>query len=289
MKSPLSVLLATRDEEKNLPRSLASVSGLADQLLVLDSSSADRSVEIALAAGAEVHALEYEHARLIPSILQWGLDHLPIRNEWILILEADQALSPELQQEIGGLLLAPPPHTHGYYLRRRQIFRGRPIRFGGYGSKRMLKLFRRGRARLDPDEQDTRVYVEGRVGYLRHPMVEWNRKEDDILFYLGKHLRYADAFAREELRRRRGLAFQGRARLLGTPDERVLWAKELYRRLPLGLRPLLYFLWRYFVRLGILDGSNGFVFHFLQAFWFRLVVDLRLRELLADERLSGPE
>jgi glycosyltransferase involved in cell wall biosynthesis len=279
---PLSVLVTTRNEEANVERCLASVHGFADQIFVLDSESNDRTVEIA-GRYAEVRTLAYEHGRIIPWIFQWGLDNLPLRNDWVLILEADQAVPPELQTEIAALLARPEIREDGFYIRRQQIFRGKPLRFGGYGSKVLLKLFRRSRSELDPVEQDTRVYVRGAVGRLRAPLVEWNRKEDAILFYLEKHLRYAEAFAQEEYeRRRRVLPWKLTPRLFGTPDERVLWLKDRYYRMPLFVRPALYFLYRYFFLLGILDGPTGFVFHFLQAFWFRLVVDIRLDELLRN-------
>ncbi len=283
-RAPLTVLVPTRNEEANLERTLAAIAPWVDQLVVLDSESGDRSVEIARAHGAEVVQLAYEHGRIIPWIFQWALDHHPIRNGWILLIEADQAVSEPLRREIERVVADPAERRAAFYLRRRQIFRGKPIRFGGYGGKKLLKLFRKGAGELDPVEQDTRVYVRGEVGTLAGPLVEWNRKEDSILFYLEKHLRYAEAFAREEHRRRNeALAFKGNPRLLGTPDERILWQKRLWYRMPLYLRPFLYFFWRYVVRLGILDGWNGFVFHFLQAFWFRLVVDLRLSELRRDE------
>ena len=283
-RAPLTVLVTTRDEALNLARCLESVRPLADQLLVLDSESTDGTVEIARRFADEVATLPYDSTRIIPWIFQWGLDHLPIRNDWVLILEADQAIPPPLAAEIAAIVSRPDPAENGFTIRRRQFFRGRPIRWGGYGGKRLLKLFRRAHGRLDPEEQDTRVYVDGAIGHLRHPLEESNRKEEEILFYLQKHLRYAEAFAREELKRRDGLAFRGRARLFGTPDERVLWQKRLWYRLPLHLRPFLYFFYRYFLRLGLLDGWNGFVFHFLQAFWFRLVVDLRIAELRSRER-----
>jgi glycosyltransferase involved in cell wall biosynthesis len=286
-RAPLSVLVVTRNEELNLERCLASVRGLADQIFVVDSESGDRTVEIARRYADEVRELPYDHGRIIPWIFQWGLDHLPIRNPWVLILEADQALPPVLRQEIAALLARPRIDENGFYIRRRQIFRGRPIRFGGYGGKRLLKLFRRDRAELDPLEQDTRVYVRGKTGRLRAPLEEWNRKEDAIQFYLEKHLRYAEAFAREELaRRRQAIPWKLTPRLFGTADERTLWLKALYYRLPLFVRPALYFFYRYVLLLGILDGKTGFVFHFLQAFWFRLVVDIRLEELL---RQTPPE
>lgn len=280
IKAPLSVLFVTRNEEANIERSLASVHGFADQILVIDSESQDGTVAIARRYAEQVANLPYEHGRIIPWIFQWGLDNLPIRNEWVLILEADQSLSAELRAEIATLLARPEIPESGFYIRRRQIFRGRPINFGGYGSKFILKLFRRGHGELDPVEQDTRVYVRGKVGRLRAPLEEWNRKEDEILFYLQKHLRYAEAFAREEHEREiRGLSWKVEPRLFGTPDERVLWLKNRYYRLPRYVRPALYFAYRYFFLLGILDGANGFLFHFLQAFWFRLIVDVRLGEL----------
>lgn len=280
---PLCVLVTTRNEEVNIERCLQSVHGFADQIFVLDSESTDSTVEIARAY-AEVHTLVYDHSRIIPWIFQWGLDNLPLRHDWVLILEADQAVSPELRDEIAALLARPDgPREDGYYIRRRQIFRGKPLRFGGYGSKVLLKLFRRSRSELDPVEQDTRVYVRGPVGRLRAPLEEWNLKEDSIQFYLQKHLRYAEAFAQEELRRRRGeVPWKTKPRLFGTPDERILWLKDRYYRMPLYVRPVLYFLYRYFVLLGILDGRTGFLFHVLQAFWFRLIVDARLEELMQE-------
>ncbi len=286
---PLTVLAVTRNEEWNIERTLASVHGWVEQILVIDSESTDATVEIASRYADEVHSLPYEHGRIIPWIFQWGLDNLAIRNDWVLILEADQSVTPALRTELEALFAAPVPHD-GYYLRRRQIFRGKPIRFGGYGGKRLLKLFRRDRAELDPVEQDTRVYVRGSLGELHGLLEEWNRKEDAILFYLEKHLRYAEAFAQEELKRRRDKPpRKTQPRFLGTPDQRILWMKDLYQRLPLFFRPAVYFAYRYFALAGILDGANGFVFHFLQAFWFRLIVDIRLRELLrSGDRSEEP-
>ena len=110
---PLTVLVTTRNEELNLERTLRSVHGFADQILVIDSESEDRTQEIARQWADEVHDLPYEHGRIIPWIFQWGLEHLPIRNEWILILEADQAVSPALRQEIAALLVRPQIRENG--------------------------------------------------------------------------------------------------------------------------------------------------------------------------------
>jgi glycosyltransferase involved in cell wall biosynthesis len=283
MKIPVTVLVVTLNEESNIERCLASVHDLADQLLVLDSQSKDRTVEIARRYADEVHGLIYVHDAIIPWIFQWGLDNLSIRNEWVLILEADQALSPELRAELwerfrrGGEAI----EENGFYIRRQQMFRGKWIRHGGYGSKYLLKLFRRSCGGLDETEQDTHVYVHGKVRKLRHPLVEDNAKESSILFYLSKHLRYAEAFAREEYERRLGREqWKVRPSLFGRPDQRALWMRQSYYRMPLYLRAGLYFIYRYVFLLGFLDGRTGTIFHFLQAFWFRLVVDIRLAEMM---------
>jgi glycosyltransferase involved in cell wall biosynthesis len=277
---PLTVIVVTRDEALNIERSLQSVRGFAEQIVVVDSESTDGTLEIARRLADEVHSLPYDHTRIIPWIFQWALDHAAIRNPWVLLLEADQAVSPELRAEIARVVGSPTTRENGFYIRRRQIFRGRPIRFGGYGRKRLLKLFRRGFGQLDPLEQDTRVYVTGSVGTLSAALEEWNRKEDAILFYLSKHLRYADAFAREELERAEAhIPFKLRPSPWGRPDARTLWLKTLYYRSPRFLRAAGYFFFRYVVLLGFLDGANGLMFHFFQAFWFRLVVDIRIGEL----------
>jgi glycosyltransferase involved in cell wall biosynthesis len=279
---PVTLVVTTRNEEANIGRCLSSADGLVDQIFVIDSESEDSTAQIAREY-AQVVILPYDHGKIIPWIYQWGLDNLPIRNEWVMILEADQAITQPLREELLTLFSSSNIAEEGFYIRREQVFRGQRLRFGGYGSKYMLKLFRRSTAQLDPEESDTRVYVQGKVRRLSSPIVENNVKEDDILFYLQKHLRYAETFAREEALRRKGLvAWKVRPAFFGTPDQRVLWLKRLYFRLPLYVRPFAYFFYRYFILLGFLDGKQGSIFHFLQAFWFRLILDIRLDEILKD-------
>ena len=281
---PVTLLVTTRNEAANIERCLCSAHEFVDQIVVIDSESEDETVSIARKY-AQVVSLTYDHSKIIPWIYQWGLDNLPIRNEWVMILEADQMLTPELKGEMEKLFSGTAIREKGFYIRRQQVFRGKALRFGGYGSKYMLKLFRRDAGELDPEETDTRVYVKGLTKRLKSPIIEENRKEDEILFYLQKHLRYADVFAREELQRREeGFKWKQQPRLFGTPDQRVLWLKQIFFRLPLYVRPFIYFFYRYIVLFGFLDGKQGAIFHFMQAFWFRLVWDIRLEELKGKGR-----
>jgi hypothetical protein len=141
--------------------------------------------------------------------------------------------------------------------------------------------------RVDLDELvDVHFYVQPLVGRLEHDVIEDNVKDRNLAFWIGKQLRFAERQAVEELRGRSG-AGTGSAvppRLLGSPDQRVLRLKEVWRRLPRYVRPFLLFGYRYVIRLGFLDGKEGFLYHFTQALLYRLAVDVRMEELEAEHR-----
>jgi glycosyltransferase involved in cell wall biosynthesis len=278
--APLSVVVLTFNEERNLASCLESVAGWAARVVVVDSGSTDRTLAIAARFGAEVVSHPFEsHARQ----WQWALSTLPLATEWVLAIDADQSLTPELKEEIASVLprWSAPGSPVGAYINRRQIFRGRWIRHGGYYPKYLLKLFRRDVVTLDEgDVVDHHFVVAGPTAVLRGDLVEDNRNEADIAVWIDKHNRYAAGQAREEQARwgdgapggKRGSAF-------GSPDDRTLWRKRIWNRLPLYIRPFGYFFYRYVIRFGFLDGKEGFIFHFMQAFWYRLLVDINRDEI----------
>lgn len=277
----LAVVVLTWNEEQNLPRCLESVAPLGCPVFVLDSGSTDATLDIA----GSYHARCFHHPfHTHNEQWSWALGNLPLESEWVLGLDSDQSLTPELARELQSTFAdAIAADIDGFYVTRRQIFRGRWIRYGGYYPKRLLKIFRRERVLFDhSDLVDHHFYVRGRTIILLHDIVEDNRKEDDIIFWIEKHTRYAALLATEEYQRRNG-ALRGPVQpsLLGSPDQQILVLKAWWRRLPLFVRPTLYFLYRYFGRGGWMDGKQGFLFHFLHAFWFRVVIDAKLDEMAA--------
>jgi glycosyltransferase involved in cell wall biosynthesis len=276
-RAPVTVVVLTFNEARNLEACLESVSSWAKAVFVVDSGSTDETVAIGHRLGATVvtHPFETHAAQW-----RWALDHLPIHTSWVLAVDADQQLTPELQAEIVARTTDPASaHVNGFYLNRRQIFRGRWIRHGGYYPKYLLKLFRREAVSIDAgDLVDHHFTVSGHTECCRHDMLEDNRNEADIAAWIAKHNRYAVLQAQQEKANRQSAARVPLRALWGSPDDRTRWLKQCWGRLPLFLRPCGYFVYRYVLRLGFLDGREGFIFHVLQGFWYRLLVDINILE-----------
>ena len=282
----LAAVVLTHNEELNLSACLASLQGLPHTLTVVDSGSTDGTLSIAAAHGARTLAHPFvSHA----TQWRWALEQLEPNVEWVLGLDADQCLSTELRAELVRLFAGNDDRLcrySGFYLNRRQVFRGTWIRHGGYYPKYLLKLFRVANVQIDDrDLMDHHFYVSGGVDKLHGDLIEDNLKERDIGFWISKHVRYAELHAREELSRRKsGSPWLLRPAFFGTPDQRIAWLKRLWYRMPLYVRPVLYFVYRYVLRRGFMDGKQGFIFHFLQSFWYRVLVDIRLDDLRSQVR-----
>lgn len=285
MPAEFSVIILTYNEELHLPRLLKSLDGLGAPLFILDSGSTDQTLAIAQKHGATVLYNPFENH---PRQWDFALNHFEIQTPWIIGLDSDHILSAELYQKLKAFRNAEiPDSVNGIYFNRKNFFKGKWLKHGGYFPKYLLKMFRRGKGRSDLNENmDHRFIIEGesiiwRDGYL----LEENLKESDISFWIAKHNKYSDLVAREELERRKKIRSQSiKPRLFGSPDERIAWMKQIWWKMPLFIRPFLYFFHRYFIQLGILDGTRGFIFHFLQAFWFRLVVDIKMYEYIRREK-----
>jgi glycosyltransferase involved in cell wall biosynthesis len=277
-RAPVAILILTYNEALNVEHCLKSVAGWCSEIHVVDSGSTDSTLDIVRAYTDHVYTHEYVDHR---SQLTWAFEHVPFSSDWILLLDADNAISNLLQGEIARALSRDNRAVDGYYLAHQYYFRGKPIR----GFKPWsLRLLRKGTFEIDQSELvDFRIVVRSRVGYLPGTMTEQNRKEDDIDFWIDKHQKFSSRMAAEEVLRRSGyLDWSFRPKLLGSHDERIAWLKSRWYTMPLNVRPFLYFAYRYVYKRGFLDGANGFVYHFLQAFWFRLLVDIKMADIYRE-------
>ncbi|HUY18545.1 MAG TPA: glycosyltransferase family 2 protein [Candidatus Binataceae bacterium] len=272
MSKPLSVVILTFNEELNLPQCLRSLAGLECETFIVDSGSSDRTAEIARSFGATV----VEHPFVNQGLqLNWALDNLPIRTPWVMRLDADERLTPELAAELGTILPSAPADVSAAEIKRRVYFWGRWIRHGGYYPFWLLRLWRHRQARCEERWMDEHMTVEsGRVIRLGHDFIDENHK--GLGFWIDKHNRYADREVADLLAAAKGSSAEAPG---NAQARRRRWLKQnLYGRLPMFWRAFFYWLYRYFILLGFLDGKPGLVFHFLQAFWYRFMIDAKLYE-----------
>ncbi len=263
-KLPISVIVAVRNEAKNLPRCLQAL-GDVGEVYVIDSQSTDDTVEIARSYGAQVVQFHYEGGW--PKKRQWAMNTLPIAYDWILLLDADEVLTPELSDEICSEIQNPA--VNGYSILLRVWFLGRALRHGDVGLWK-LSLFRRGKGQYecrlkDQDasmadmEVHEHVFVEGPTAKLRNPLIHHN--VESLSRYIQKHDEYSNWECRVLMQR--GGDKELPPSLLGSQAQRRRWLKRKLFAVPGS--PFLFFLYRYVLRFGFLDGVPGLIYCGFQA------------------------
>ncbi|MGI9149139.1 MAG: glycosyltransferase family 2 protein [Chloroflexota bacterium] len=280
MKAPLSVLVPTLDEELNLQACLNSVAW-ADEVFVVDSFSHDRTVAMARENGAQVvqHAFEsYSRQK------NWALDTLPWRNDWVLIVDADERVTPELRTEIETVLAH--ADCDGYYLNRRFIFLGAWIRHAGWYPSWNLRLFRHRLGRYDDREVHEHLVLNGRAGYLHHDLLHLDRR--GLEAFVARHNRYSTLEAAARFKAERDAPDRARlpVSLMASPIQRKRFLRERVWPWVPG-KPLALFVYMYVLRRGFLDGRAGIalcIFHAFQEF----MVGLKLAELRRLSSLLTP-
>jgi glycosyltransferase involved in cell wall biosynthesis len=263
-KLPVSVIIAVRNEAKNLPRCLQALTDVGE-VYVIDSQSTDETVEIARSNGAQVVQFHYQGGW--PKKRQWAMNTLPIAYDWILLLDADEVLTPELTEEIRAAIQNPA--IDGYFIMLRTWFLGRALRHGDVALWKM-SLFRRDKGRYecrlkDQDasmadmEVHEHVVVEGATARLQNPLIHHN--VESLSRYIQKHNEYSNWECRVLLQR--GDDKELPPSLFGTQAQRRRWLKHRLFAVPGS--PVLIFLYRYVLRFGFLDGVPGLIYCGFQA------------------------
>ena len=272
----LSVLIPTRNERRNIVDCIRSVSW-CDEVVVVDSGSGDGTQELAQAGGARVVDFKWDGRH--PKKKNWALENVPWKNEWVLILDADERIRPELAAEIRSALRQ--PRVDGYFINRRFIFLEKWIKHCGYYPSWNLRLFRHRKGRYEKlhsgdtasgdNEVHEHVVLNGPAAYLQEDMLHY--AYPDIYTWIEKHNRYSNWEAEVEVRGEGNGGIR-----LGAGSRLALrrWLRNRSRRLP--FRPTLRFLYSYVLKRGFLDGYHGYIFCRLLASYEMLNV-LKAREL----------
>lgn len=277
-KLPVTVIILSFNEELHIRRCLERITPVVERVVVIDSFSTDRTVEIARELGAEVYQNVWKN---YAAQFQWGVDRAAITTEWTMRLDSDEYLEPGLIAEIRDKLPGFPAEITACALRLKVIFRGKFIRWGGYHSTLLTRIWRTDAGQIEQRWMDEHIVISRgqRVRVAGGDLVDENLK--DIGWWIDKHNGYTTRQMIDFINLEHPL-FPMDQRLQVDTNSHAKWKRFLrnivFARTPLYLRSVLYFFQRYFLRLGFLDGRRGFLFHFMQGFWNFMLIDAKVDE-----------
>ena len=272
----LSILILTRNEEAHIARCLESAFRLTKSVFVLDSNSVDNTAEIVKHTNATLISGDFSS---FAEKFNWGLENIEFKTPWVMRLDADELLSDRLITQTIPLLHSLDPEVVGIYVKRQLWFMGRWIRFGGMYPTYSMRILRPEAVSCEIRNMDEHIILH----YGRHISLDADLMDiplTDLSSWIVKHVEYASLEAKSSvLGYSSGSHDDDFMNLFGTFPQRIRWFKvRIFYRMPLFVRPVLYFIYRYFVRLGFLDGKNGFVFHFMHGLWYRILIDAKIVE-----------
>lgn len=275
----LAVLILTRNEERHIERALRSVAEISDEIVVVDSYSTDRTVEIASGLGARVLQNPFVN---YAKQFQWGLDNGGITASWIMRLDADEVIEPALAAEIAAKLPLLAPEIAGVNLKRKHIFMGRWIRHGGRYPLVLLRIWRNGVGRIEDRWMDEHIVLDsGRTVTFDGSFSDINL--NDLTYFTDKHNKYSTREAIDALNLQLGLFDRDTSLSHGDQQGQASIKRRIkegiYNRIPYYFSVPAYFIYRYIFQLGFLDGPQGLVYHFLQGAWYRFLVGAKVEEL----------
>ena len=273
----VTAIILTFNEELHLARCIKSLDGIASEVLVVDCFSTDATLEIAQKYGARVVQRAWvNHA----TQFNWALTQIDANVDWVLRIDADEVLTPELVDQVRTRLPSLGSEVEGVLLDRRMAFQGRLICYGGVFPVQVLRLFRAGHGQCENRWMDEHIKVSGKTVRFTGELIDDNLQS--LTWWIDKHNGYATREVVDLLNLDYGfMPLDTVARLRGAGQAGFKrWLKEVvYAQLPDGLRAFVYFFYRYVLRLGFLDGREGTAFHVLQGLWYRYLVDVKLREV----------
>lgn len=269
----ITVIILTKNEENDIERCIRSVEGWVKRIVVVDSGSTDRTTDIAKDLGVEVVAHEpfLDYAKQF----NWAIDNLNIQTTWVFRLDADEVVTPELRKELEKELEHhATDDVSGFMMRYKVSFLGRYLKHGGFYPFLKITIFKYGKGRFEDRAMGEHIVLsEGRCIDLKNDAIHYAFKSIDQ--YVLKHNWYATREVQDYFDVRSG---RENALLDGQPERAKKLRDGLYYRLPMFLRAKLFFWYRYYLRLGFLDGTPGYIFAFLQAYWYRTLVDAKIYE-----------
>lgn len=283
-KLPVTAIILTFNEKLNLKSCLDSIKEFVDDIIVVDSFSIDNTLDIAKSYTNKVYQNHFINQA---KQFIWAIANTDIKNEWILRIDADERWTNEGFDELKKII--ENNSADGVYVKMKIFFMGRWIKHGGFYPNYFLRVYKKSLGKMEDRWMDEHIKVNGKTLISNIDVIESNYdRQQNISLWTDKHNKYSTREAIEFLISKYNLKqMDSVANIWGNKTERKRWLKEkFYFKLPLFIRPLLYYFHRYIFKLGFLDGKEGFIFHYLHAFWYRFLVDAKIYQI---EQLAKKE
>ena len=275
----LAAVILTKDEAKHIERCLNTLQGVVDDIVVVDCFSSDDTKELAERLGARVIQHPWKN---YATQLNYGIYECGITADWIWRIDADEFLEGNLGNAVKDYIQDAPSDVNGIYVRKRIDFMGKPLLHGGWYPSYHVKVFRRGHGDCENRWMDEHIRLFDGKSITIEDGNQVDANLNDLTWWTGKHNGYATREMVDMLMMEYGLdakAEEVTPKFFGTEEQRKRWLKLRYVKAPLFLRPFINFTYRYFFKGGFLDGKEGFLWHILQGFWYRMLVDAKIYEI----------
>lgn len=280
----LTIVIITKNEEKNLKKCIESFNGIAKRIVIVDSYSSDGTKTLCEKMKSDNNISFYEHKFINHSEqLNWAFKNTNINTTWTMRMDADEELTPELVNELQKKLPKIASDVNGIILKRRVYFMGRWIKHGGKYPELLLRIFRTGFGECEQKFMDEHLIIKsGNTIKFDEDIIDNNNKH--LEWWTNKHNWYSNKEV-EDYQGKLDVTLDNSSESLmdesiikGQAERKRFIKNNGYYKLPLFFRAHIYFIYRYYVRLGFLDGKEGKIYHFLQAYWYRFLVDAKIYE-----------
>lgn len=280
----ISIVILTYNSEKSISRTLLSIAAITDDIHVVDSFSDDHTIEICRGFNCSINQRGFDN---YAEQRNWAISSLELKYPWQFHIDSDEELEPELVHKIKCLDLSSTDFD-GYLVGRKTVVLGRVLRFGGIAKTWHCRLFRSGKGRCEDRLYDQHFICDGRVGLIKAFMRD--HQEASLSEWTARHNRWSDLEAREVMKQAMSHdEGEIQARLDGNPIERRRFYKTLYYKNPIFMRAVVFFIYRYVIQLGFLDGYPGLIYHVLQGLWFRFLIDAKIYECRLQSSNVAPK
>ena len=266
----ITAIILTYNEEKHIERCLLSIKEVVKRIIIIDSFSTDRTLEIVKKYNVEILQNKWIN---YSKQLNWGIENANVETDWILRIDSDESVTKNLAKKIRENLNKFSSNKSGLTVNLQLVFFGKKIKYGGLYPQKLLRIWRNGKGKCEDSWMDEHIIVDSGTAHLDGDIVDNNL--NNFQWWIDKHNRYSS---------RKAINFLIEEKNKSSSEKKIIIKNKIIKNkffymFPVGLRSFLYFIYRYLFRLGFLNGWRGFLFDFFQGFWFRVLVDAKIVEL----------